>query len=217
MRGKTVPIAVLLLLATPLMGATQGAGPGADPGTVELSSLPIGKAVFNADGSVDLPAGYREWSHVGTRFNPGGISILDGLPLKAPEVMNAYVEPGAMAKFQRTGVWPDGTQLVKEMSAIRTGAGCDDMTRVCTGHLGTGIFQAGYMGIGMMVKDRRRFPDNAGNWGYFEFGHRPPPYESISVVRPKTQCESCHVALAADTDYVISRAHIGLATAPDHK
>jgi hypothetical protein len=27
---------------------------------------------------------------------------------------------------------------------------------------------------------------------------------------PKQNCEVCHINLASDTDYVISRAHIGL-------
>ena len=40
------------------------------------------KAKFNADGSVNLPAGYRNWTHVGTRIKAIGINILDGLPTK---------------------------------------------------------------------------------------------------------------------------------------
>ena len=50
-----------------------------------------------------VPTGIREWSHVGTRANSGGINILNGLPIKAPEILNAYVEPSAMAAFEKTG------------------------------------------------------------------------------------------------------------------
>jgi hypothetical protein len=125
--------------------------------------------------------------------------------------MNAYVEPSAMAAFQKTGKWPDGTQIVKEMSAIEVDPGCDETTCICKKDIGNGIFETSFMGLGMMVKDAKRFPNAPGNWGYFSFGHKPPPYSSTASVRPKEQCESCHVALASETDYVISRAHIGLA------
>jgi hypothetical protein len=173
-------------------------------------SPPLVRATFNADGTVILPIGYRSWTHIGTRLKAQGINILDGKPTKGPEIFNAYVEPGAMEAFERTGLWPDGTQIVKEFSAVRTGEGCDDKTGYCTGPLGTGIFEAGYVGLGMMVKDAERFPDSSGHWGYFSFGHRPVPYAPAAAANPKENCEACHIALASDTDYVISRAHVGL-------
>jgi hypothetical protein len=203
-RAKTaVPILVGPLV---IIGLLMIAAHGADQSNRTSVSL----ASFNTDGSVDLPAEYRQWWHIGTRYKPDGVSILDGLPLKVPELMNAYAEPGAMASFQKTRMWPDGTQIVKEMSAIEVGDGCNEKTRICAKSIGSGIFEANFMGLGMMVKDAKRFPDAPGNWAYFSFGHKPPPYAKASAVRPATQCESCHVALAADTDYVISRAHIGL-------
>ena len=157
--------------------------------------------------------GYRQWWHIGTRYKPDGVSILDGLPLEVPELFNAYAEPGATATFQKTGRWSDGTQIVKEMSAIQVGDGCDEKTHICTKAIGSGIFEANFMGLGLMVKDTKRFPNSLGNWAYFSFGHRPPPYDRTSFVRPATRCEGCHAALASDTDYVISKAHLGL-TAP---
>jgi hypothetical protein len=44
--------------------------------------------------------------------------------------------------------------------------------------MGLRLGEAAYMGLGMMVKDPTRFPNAPGNWGYFSFGHRPPPYDS---------------------------------------
>ena len=180
-------------------GTTQGAGE-------------VLRAHFNAKGEALLPVGYRQWVHVGTRDNAQGkVSIIDGKPTKTPEVLNAYVEPRAFAVYQRTGKWPDGSQMVKEFSAVRVGANCQADTYLCTTEFGEGIFETGYVGLGMMVKDGKRFPDAPGHWGFFEFGHHPPPYDAVSAVRPTNQCIFCHVALASDTDYVISRAHIGLA------
>ena len=170
----------------------------------------IVRASFTADGNVNLPVGYRQWVHIGTRYKPVGINILDFEQTKTPEIFNAFVEPTAFAAFQETGKWPDGSQMVKEFTAVRIGEGCDDKTLLCNSPLGSGIFETGYMGLGMMVKDAKRFPDGLGNWGYFGFGHKPPPYDSTASMRPKQQCESCHVNLAADTDYVISQAHVGL-------
>lgn len=188
--------------ATPAAGAKVGATRNAGE---------VLRAHFNAKGEVLVPVGYRQWVHVGTRDNATGkISIIDGKPTQTPEVLDAYVEPRAFAVYLRTGKWPDGSQMVKEFSAVRVGAGCQTNTFVCTTEFGEGIFQTGYVGLGMMVKEEKRFPDAPGHWGFFEFGHHAPPYEPVSAVRPAEQCSYCHVRLASDTDFVISRAHIGL-------
>ena len=145
----------------PLTGLLMAAALSAEPGAIARprASANAARASFDPDGSVNLPVGYRQWSHFGTRYKPDGINILDGLPIRTPEILNAYVEPGAMASFVKTGKWPDGTQIVKKFSTIRVGAGCDARTHVCKTRFGDGIFQAGYNGLGMMVKDARRFPD----------------------------------------------------------
>jgi hypothetical protein len=64
--------------------------------------------------------------------------------------MNAYVERSAMIWFESTAKWPDGAQIVKEMSAIQVGKDCGETTRICSKSVGTGIFQANYVGLGMM-------------------------------------------------------------------
>ena len=189
-------------------GATPPAG--AKPGATR-SAGEVLRAHFSTKGEVLLPVGYRQWEHVGTRDNAKGkVSIIDGKPTQTPEVLEAYVEPGAFAAYQKTGKWPDGSQLVKEFSAVRIGAGCQADSLFCTTEFGEGIYQTGYVGLGMMVKDEKRFPDAPGHWGFFHFGHHPPPYEPVSKVLPAEQCSFCHVRLASDTDFVISRAHIGL-------
>jgi Cytochrome P460 len=174
------------------------------------SEIWVNKAHCTVDGSAIRPVEWRQWVHVGTRYKPIGLNILDQKLTKTPEILNAYVEPSALAAFQRTGRWPEGAQIIKEFSAIRVGPGCDPMTFVCHSRFGDGIYESGYMGLGYMVKDSARFPNQPGNWGYFSFGHRPPPY--LPVARPTTTCISCHIRLASDTDYVISAAHLGLAS-----
>lgn len=173
-----------------------------------LKDSTIARAVFSQDGSIELPVGYRQWFHVGTSVKLRGINVLDGSPITTPEVLDAYVEPSAMASFQKTGKWPDGAQIVKEYCAVKVENQNDDQTGMS---IRNGISEEHYDGLGMMVKDSKRFAGAPGNWGYFSFGHKLPPYDGIARERPLEQCASCHVRLASDTDYVVSRAHIGLA------
>jgi Cytochrome P460 len=203
MRNTILLVAAALICGVGYVETKTSAGAQTEVG--------VKRASFNADGSVNLPTGYRQWFHIGTRFKPIGINILDFLPTKTPEIFNAYVEPKAMSVFEATGKWPEGTQIVKEFSTVKTGENCDEKTSLCTTELGTGIYEAGFIGLGMMVKDRQRFPNAPGNWGFFSFGHKPPPYDPTSVLQSEAKCAACHVKLAADTDYVISKAHIGLA------
>jgi cytochrome P460 len=174
------------------------------------SASPVRSAVFEEDGSLRLPAGYRQWEHVGTRIKPDGRSVLDGSQITTPQVMDTYIAPAAFNFFKKNGIWPDGTQIVKEISLIKTGKDCDKSTFVCSTAFGSGIFQAGYIGMGMMVKDSKRFPSAPGNWGYFAFRSNGSMYQATATVRPQQQCASCHMRLASNTDYVFSSTHIGL-------
>jgi hypothetical protein len=168
----------------------------------------VNRARFAADGSVTRPIEWRQWAHVGTRYKPVGLNILDQKLTKTPEILNAYVEPSAMAVYNQTGQWPEGSQIVKEFTAVQVGQGCDSKTSVCSTRFGDGIYESRYIGLGYMVKDSAHFPEQPGHWGYFSFGHQPEPY--LPTAQPTTTCISCHVTLASDTDYVISKAHLGL-------
>ena len=68
----------------------------------------VNRARFAADGSVTRPIEWRQWVHVGSRYKPIGLNILDQKLTKTPEILNAYVEPSAMAVYQETGQWPEG-------------------------------------------------------------------------------------------------------------
>jgi hypothetical protein len=114
-------LATLAILA----GVAGWGGPQSDHDSVSRAS-------FQQDGSVRRPTDYRQWVHVGTRVKVGGLNILDGKELTIPQILNAYVEPSAMAAYRKTGKWPEGTQIIKEISVIRTGAGCASAVRVNT-------------------------------------------------------------------------------------
>ncbi len=104
------------------------------------AASPVRSAVFEEDGSLRLPAGYRQWEHVGTRIKPNGRSVLDGSQITTPQVMDTYIAPAAFNFFKKNRTWPDGTQIVKEISLIKTGKDCDKSTFVCSTSFGSGIF-----------------------------------------------------------------------------
>lgn len=174
------------------------------------------KASFAADGELHLPGGFRRWEHVGSRVKTSGNSILDGAVILRPQVMDTYIEPSAFVLYKKTGVWPDGTQIVKEISIIKVGDNCDEVTFACSMPAGAGIFQDSFIGVGMMVKDSKRFPDAPGNWAYFRFLAHGPAYATTSAVLPENQCQSCHVRFASKEDYVFTDTHIGLTSGNVH-
>lgn len=181
--------------------------------TPPVSQSPTNRAVFANGGNVRLPAGYRKWEHVGTRIKADGFSVLDGSRITVPQVMDAYVEPSAYDFFRKTGKWRDGTQIVKEYSLVKTGPECSTTSFVCATVFGRGVFEDHYAGLGMMIKDKKRFPTAAGNWGYFTFLPAGHIYQLSARARPRQQCSLCHENGAGETDYVFSKSHIGLLAA----
>ncbi len=122
--------------------------------TAPVSQARIHRAVFEQVGNVRLPVGYRRWEHVGTRIKADGFSVLDGSKITTPQVMDAYVEPSAYEVFEKTGKWPDGTQLIKEYSLIENGTNCSATNFVCSTVFGRGIFEDHYAGMGMILGRR---------------------------------------------------------------
>lgn len=149
----------------------------------------IGAAVFNKQGELTLPEGYREWVFVGAPLTPHGLN--DG---KAgfPEFHHVYVNPDAFAVYQRTGNFPDGTVIAKELVLLQKGDFKDGSKKAPSGR---GYFAGKYNGMDVMVKDRKRFPENKG-WGFFNFGHDAPPYARSAMAAPTESCAACHAANA---------------------
>jgi hypothetical protein len=203
-----IPAASLIICAALGMGGSIGVHSAGGTSVIRAS--------FTPNGSASLPDGFRRWEHVGTRVKTSGRSILDGAVILRPQVLDTYVEPSAFIAYKKTGTWPDGTQIVKELSIVRVGDDCDKTTFSCSTPAGPGIFEDSYIGVGMMVKDRTWFPDAPGNWGYFRFLATGSKYAETSSVLPASQCQSCHVKFASKEDYVFTDTHIGLTSANVH-
>jgi len=142
------------------------------------------KPKFTADGelmafSADV---YREWIYVGTPITPNDLNNGEAA---FPEFHNVYINPSAWREWKRSGTFPDGTVMVKELTSV----GAKQAPS------GNGYFEGEFTGLETSVKDSKRFPAEAKGWGYFSYGHRYPLKKQATVNRVSS-CAQCHVANA---------------------
>jgi hypothetical protein len=162
-------------------------------------------AVFNADGTVQVPTGFRKWVFVGAPLTPEGLN--DGkyncdaagkncTRSNFPEYHHVYIEQKNVDAYFKTGEFPEGTVIVKELTRVLDPTFPDSSRKEPSGR---GYFNGAYNGIDMSIKDSKRFA-NTNNWGFFTFGHHPMPYNKTSAERPASECAGCHIANVANTD-----------------
>jgi hypothetical protein len=126
---------------------------------------------YTPDGKMLRPQDYRSWVFLSSGFD---MSYADA-EVKAHEFNNVFVNREAYEAFQRTGAWPDKTQLVLE---TRLGSGDDPVLK-------HGQFQAGLpTGMEIHVKD-----DSKGGWAFYAFGRDRP---SAAMIPKNASCYSCH-------------------------
>lgn len=133
---------------------------------------------FTAEGKAKQPVGYRKWVFIGSPLTPNDMN--DG-EASFPEFHNTYMDPDSFAYVEKTGEYRDGTVLVKELLSV----GSKEQTS------GKGYFQGQFIGLEVSVKDRKRFPNEPGNWAYFSFGHKYP-LKAEAPVSAVASCNSCH-------------------------
>jgi len=162
-------------------------------------------AVFNPDGTVQLPTGFRKWVFVGAPLTPEGLNNgkfncnAEGKNCTRsnfPEYHHVYIEQKNVDAYLKTGDFPEGTVIVKELTRVRDPEFPDGSRKEPSGR---GYFNGAYNGIDMSIKDSKRFAKTNG-WGFFTFGHHPMPYEKTSAERPAAECAGCHIANVASTD-----------------
>jgi hypothetical protein len=167
-------------------------------------------AVFNADGTVQVPTGFRKWVFVGAPLTPEGLNDgkyncnADGKNCTRsnfPEYHHVYIEQKNVDAYLKTGDFPEGTVIVKELTRVLNPTFPDSSRKEPSGR---GYFNGAYNGIDMSIKDSKRFAKTNG-WGFFTFGHHPMPYEKTSAERPAAECAGCHIANVASTDMTYIR------------
>ena len=145
---------------------------------------------FTEDGELVRPTGYRKWISAGTPLTPND---MNGGKAPFPEFHSVYIDPAAFDHYEETGEFPDGTVLVKELISV----GTKEATS------GNGYFMGDFTGLEVLMKDKTRFKDEPGNWGFFSFGHKYP-LKAAARIQPTANCNDCHGG-AADDDYVFTQ------------
>lgn len=159
--------------------------------TDRASAQPVvGEGAEIMEGNrTSIPPRFREWIFIGAPLTPHG---LNGGNAGFPEFHHVYIEPQSYAEYKRTGKFPEGTTIVKELVLLKTGQYGDGSRDEASGR---GYFADRFAGIDMMVKDSQRFA-KTGGWGFFNFGHHEPPYAKTATAAPSDQCSFCHKAEA---------------------
>jgi len=148
-------------------------------------------AKFDSDGALVRPdEGYRQWFYVGTPLTPNDLN--EG-KAAFPEFHNVYIDPKSFAVYQKTGKFPDGTMLVKELVSVGSKSAPS----------GRGYFMGEFIGLEVSYKDSKRFAKEPGYWAYFSFGHSYPLAEKAKA-QPVESCNACHQGAAAE-DWVFSQ------------
>lgn len=148
-------------------------------------------------GELRLPTGYRDWVFLGAPLTP---NALNNGAAGFPEFHNVYLPREVLDAYLRTGDWAEGAIWVKELQ-LTLPAQRPDGARVESS--GVGYFPGAFNGLDVMVKDSRRCGETRG-WCFFNFGHRPPPYNPVAQVAPRASCSGCHEA-SADPDLHFKR------------
>src|SRR5262249_47351543 len=127
-----------------------------------------GGVQFTPDGKMKLPTGYREWVFIGSPLTP---NALNGGKAAFPAFPKVYVERRNFDAYMKTGTFPEGTVLVKELVLLQKPTFPDGSQQAPSGR---GYFDGAFNGMDVSVKDTKKFAKTNG-WGYFTFGHHAEP------------------------------------------
>ena len=151
--------------------------------------------VYDSQGRLKLPdpTVFRKWVFLGAPLTPNG---LNNGKANFPEYHHVYVEEKNVDAYLKTGTFPEGTMLVKELTRVLNPAFPDGSRKEPSGR---GYFNGEFNGIDLSIKDSKRFSKTNG-WGYFTFGHHPLPYAEVAEEASPSECAGCHITYVAKTD-----------------
>ncbi len=145
-------------------------------------------AKFDHDGNLIRPEGYREWVYVGCPVTPNDMNNGHAM---FPEFHSVYIDPHSYDVYQKTGKFPDGTVMLKELTSV----GAKQAPS------GNGYFMGNFLGLAIAVKDSKRFPNEPGHWAYFNL---PESGKAEAKANPTATCNVCHQQNAAE-DWVYTQ------------
>ncbi len=164
--------------------------------SVNAVSMTAGEGNFSPyvdnKGNISLPNDFRVGMvHLGSWFVPEG---------GASGFHDVYTERASAEAYRKTGKFPDGATLVKELRGAKVG---DYTTGKGVNHAVSGVKQ-----WFVMIKDAKgRFPGNkiwGDGWGWALY--KPDDKSKQLAVDYKVDCLSCHLP-AKDTDLVYVEAY----------
>ncbi|MEZ5356866.1 MAG: cytochrome P460 family protein [Bryobacteraceae bacterium] len=158
--------------------------------SAQMPSASRPPVTFTKDGKLRQPDGYRRWVYAGTPITPNDMNAGKAA---FPEFHAVYIDPSAYDHYAKTGQFPDGAVIVKELLSV----GAKKATS------GNGYFMGEFTGLEVAIKDSTRFRDEPGNWAFFSFGHKYP-LQKQSAAQATTSCNACHGANAGD-DFVFTQ------------
>jgi hypothetical protein len=178
-----------LSLAAAAIVVGGGAILSAFGGPARAQSSPNWGPTWTDGGELALPKDFHEWVFLGSPLTP---HALNGGNAPFPEYHNVYVQREAFAEYRRSGEWPEGTIMLKELQLTTPGTNPDGSSVEVSGR---GYFPGARNGIDISVKDSVRFQESNA-WGFFNFGHHAPPYSETAAPQPVEACAGCHIANA---------------------
>jgi hypothetical protein len=177
-----------VLIAIAMVRLASGEEPAAKNQPQENPISP-GKYVDKA-GNIRVPEEYRlKWTHLGSWYVEGD---------KGGDMHDVYTEPETVLEFRKTGKWPQGATIVKEIRKARQG-------KRTTGQAHwDGEVTAWFV----MVRDNKNtFPGNPNwgrGWGWGLFKSDDPKKNTSTDY--KVDCIGCHIP-AEKTDWVYQHGY----------
>jgi hypothetical protein len=159
-------------------------------GVTAATKGPRTEAVADANGNLRVPAVYR------TAYQfLGSWAVAADQGQGSKEVHVVYASPGTISAYRKSGRFPDGSVLVKEVFEATTGA-------MTTGNVSHAKILKDWF---VMMKDSNNsHPDNklwGDGWGWSWFDAAAP--SKTTSTNYKVDCQTCHVpAQASDWIYV---------------
>lgn len=150
-----------------------------------------GAARYTVKGDLVLPANYRQWVFVGSPVTPND---MNNGKAAFPEFHHVYIDPASFAAYRKTGTFPNGTVLVKELAGVGAKSSSS----------GSGYFAGEFIGVAAAVKDSKRFAREPGNWAYFSFMGDDGKALKSARAQDTAACNACHQQSAAE-DWVFTQ------------
>lgn len=174
MKKGMISIAVLILAAIPLTGATMS----------EVAK-PFAPNVDVETGAIRVPENYTEWPTLGTWTHAHTGEILEKMGPGVHEFHVVYTQPETIAYYRKHRRFPDGAVLVKELLNAKTMA---MTTGPAVGHATT------IKGWFVLVRDSKGRYKESSLWGdgwAWSLFNAGDPIHTVSK-NYKTDCLPCH-------------------------